>query len=270
MTEVMKKISMFILGLGILPIMAAGQCKDFTVFSSGGDVKMIHSSIKETVKKNMKVMPDSRLMVGTNSWVIILTGSDKAMKVEDKGSYTYTGLQESCEKNQTSLTTEYLKYVANSLIKKEEPVTAMVIKGAVYRSLGKFEKALMIAPADSSVLSDPRVRFSWHKPGLSPSFLLIYENGTKELYSKQMSDTTISLEASMFKPNKIYFWLICSTSKPSNEEPRYKFSYAGKEWRSEILGEWERMMIEYEKEKASMKKEMQDDIQKAKQEYNKK
>jgi len=129
------------------------QCDEFTVFRTKGEVNLVKGGVTAIAEKNAKLMPGLQLKVGAGSYAILISGSDKALRVTSPGTFSYGELQTLCRKNQSSLTKEYLNYVAQSIIEKEEPKTAMVIKGAVYRTLGVYEKADMILPADSSVIT---------------------------------------------------------------------------------------------------------------------
>ncbi|MEI7982451.1 MAG: hypothetical protein WCI71_12425, partial [Bacteroidota bacterium] len=176
------------------------------------------------------------------------SGTDKALRLTNPGTYSYADLKSVCLKSQTSLTKEYMNYVAQSIIEKEEPKTAMVIKGAVYRTRMTFEKTDMILPPDSSVISLEKINFAWHHAANNaPRYLIIYENGVKEIYSRLLSDTTVSIQASLFKPRTIYFWLVSADQKPADKEARFTFVFGDKEWKSQFLDN-ENVMNELENE----------------------
>jgi hypothetical protein len=227
---------------------ALPQCNEFMVFRTKGDVKLIRGTKASVTLKNMKIEESDQLRLGPESYAVMLSGSDKALRLTVTGIYSYTDLRSMCQKNQTSLTREYMNYVAQSIIEKEEPKTAMVIKGAVYRTRMQYEKSDMILPPDSSVVSSEMVNFSWHRAAdNSARYLIILENGVKEIYSKLLSDTTISLQASLFKPQTIYFWLVSTNQKPSDKEARFTFVFGDKEWKTEFLDN-ENVMNELENE----------------------
>ena len=233
------------------------QCNDFVIYYTKGEVTIMKGLSKGTARKNMKMEEGSQLVIGNEASVILLSGNDKALRLATPGKLSFGDIRATCQKNQTSLTKEYMKYVAQSIMEKEEPQTAMVIKGAVYRTRTEFEKTRMILPQDSSVISSDSIRFSWQKPAdTAGAYLLIYENGVKEIFSQQISDTTLILESFLFKPQTIYFWLVSSSPKPSDKEVRFTFVYGDKEWKTEFLNEWDKTMMELEGDLDKIQKKM--------------
>ncbi|MCK9203041.1 MAG: hypothetical protein M0P58_01225 [Bacteroidales bacterium] len=244
----MKHLVLIIVLMGAISFNTYSQCDEFMVFRTKGDVKMIKGSVVQPAQKNMKAGSNCQLKVGANSYAILISGSDKALRLTSPGTFSYSDLQSMCRKNQTSLTKEYMNYVAQSIIEKEEPKTAMVIKGAVYRARTVYEKTDMVLPADSSVISSDLLDFVWHRsPGIDSKYILIYENGAREIYSKKISDTTVSISSTLFKPETIYFWLVSTNQKPADNEPRFHFVYGDKEWKTEYLDN-ENVMNELENE----------------------
>lgn len=212
------------------------QCDEFTVFRTKGEVKLVKGGVSSDAEKNVKILPGLQLQVGVGSYAILISGSDKALRVTTPGSLSYVDLQTLCRKNQSSLTKEYLNYVAQSIIEKEEPKTAMVIKGAVYRTLGVYEKTDMILPPDSSVITSYMVKFAWLRhAGNDPLYFFIYENGVNEIFSKKVKDTTVMVPSTLFKPQTIYFWLVSKNEKPTDNEPRFHFVYSDTDWKAEFL-----------------------------------
>jgi len=255
----MKRILLLVAILGFFQLTSIAQCDDFIIYHTKGNVTFIKGISKGTPRKNMKLEEGTQLVIGTEASVILLSGNDKALRLASPGKLSFGDIHSLCQKNQTSLTKEYMKYVAQSIMEKEEPQTAMVIKGAVYRSRTEFEKTEMILPEDSSVISSDSIRFAWHKPaGPAGNYLLIYENGVKEIFSQQLSDTTITLEAFMFRPQTIYFWLVSPTPKPSDKEVRFTFVYGEKEWKTEFLDEWDKTMKELEGDLDSIQLKMKE------------
>jgi hypothetical protein len=231
-----------------LSVIVHAQCSDFIIYQSKGEVDIVEGSDVMAAKKNMKLTPDCRLSIGPESAVILLSGKDKALRLTSPGMHPMATIRATCMKNQSSLTKEYLNYVAQSILDKGEPKTAMVIKGAVYRTRTEFEATPMILPADSSVATNDPVTFAWHPgtPGV-PKYLLIYENGVKEVFSKMVVDTTLTVDASLFKPETIYFWLISNSDTPSDKEPRFTFIAGESDWQYKFLDEqWEATMKELE------------------------
>jgi len=237
----MKKFIFFLFFCCMCIFTVNAQCDEFTVYNTKGNVTIENGTSRVPAKKNMKILKGSVLQVAPESSVILLSGSDQALRIATSGSYNYQGIYSLCKKNQTSLTKEYVKYVAQSVIEKEEPITAMVVKGAVYRTRTVFEKTDMILPADSSVISSDPVVFVWHPTLGAPLYLNIYENGVNEIYSKQLSDTTVMVGSSIFKPQTLYFWLVSPNRKPTDKEVRFTFVYGKKEWKTDFLdngGQW--------------------------------
>ena len=221
------------------------QCSEFILYQAKGDVKVMQGSDSRLVQNNMKLTGDMHLLLANNTCVILLSGKDKALRLNVAGNYSMSEIKATCLKNQTSLTKEYLKYVAQSIIESGDPGTAMVIKGAVYRSRTEFEKTAMIEPADSSVVSSEQVTFTWRMGTAGvPKYLLIYENGVKQVYSGMLADTSVSINAELFKPGVIYFWLVSLNDIPSDKEPRFTFTYGETDWQSKFLEEWSATMEE--------------------------
>ncbi len=252
----MKKISLFVL-LAAFSLAARAQCNDFIIYQAKGEVKVLQEGASRPAVKNMKLSGEISLTVGTESAVILLSGKDKALRITEPGSHTLAEIRATCMKNQSSLTKEYLNYVAQSILDKGEPKTAMVIKGAVYRTRTEFEKTPMILPADSSVVSGDTMVFKWHlTPGV-PKYLLIYENGVKEVWSKMLADTTQAIEVSLFKPGVIYFWLVSGSITPSDKEPRFTFLLGEPDWQYKCLdAQWNATMKELEGEIDDLQKKM--------------
>lgn len=233
------------------------QCTEFTVFQIKGEVTLTREAARMVVQKNMKLGRNDIIKIGTGSYATLLSGNDKALRLTIPGSYAYADLQSMCQKTQTSLTREYMNYVAQSIIEKEEPKTAMVIKGAVYRSKTEFEKTVMILPPDSSVISADKVTFAWHaSPNKKSRYLHIYENGTKNTYSRLLSDTSMTLPSFMFKSQTIYFWLVSNLPDPSDNEVRFTFVHGDKDWKKEFL-EDENVMVELERQMQKTKKKIE-------------
>jgi hypothetical protein len=257
----MKTTVLLSLAFISLSLYSRAQCDGFIIYQTKGEVNLLQGNASLPAQKNMKLTGDSRLMVGSDAAVILLSGKDKALRITTPGIFSLTEIRANCMKNQSSLTKEYLNYVAKSILETGEPLTAMVIKGAVYRTRTEFEKTAMILPADSAVVSAGPVTFTWHMgtPEV-PKYLLIYENGVKNIYSKMLSDTTIALDDSLFKPHVIYFWLISDISTPSDKEPRFTFICGEPDWQNRFLEEWS----------AATMKELESQIDDLKQKMNKK
>lgn len=225
------------------------QCNEFIIYRTKGDVTLHPGSIKGILLKNHRLNEQSSLIVPPDGSVILLSGTEKAMRINTPGTYSYGNIKTTCQKNQTTLTIEYLKYVAQSIMEKEEPLTAMIIKGAVYRTRKSFEVTDMILPSDSSVISSDIIRFSWRPtPGIASKYLKIYENGVKEVYSKLHSDTTVIIGSDLLKPKVLYFWLVTVNPKPTDNEVRFNFVFAEKNWRAEFIDSEEVWMKELEGE----------------------
>lgn len=234
----------------MITIFGQAQCNDFIIYQAKGEVNLLQGNTTQPARKNLKLTSDCSLSLGAEAAVILLSGKDKALRLTKPGTLTMTEIRATCMKNQSSLTKEYLNYVAQSILEKSEPKTAMVIKGAVYRTRTELEPTPMIEPADSSVTSDDPVTFAWHlgTPGI-PRYLLIYENGVNVVYSKMLSDTTQTIEANLFKPDVIYFWLVSTSDTPSDKEPRFTFIAGESDWQTKFLDEqWEETMNELEGE----------------------
>lgn len=241
----MKTRLLIIFALASFALLSFAQCDEFVVYQTKGDVKLLHGSASQAAQKNMKLGADSKLSLGQEAMVILLSGKDKALRLNSPGKYSIQDIRSVCMKNQSSLTKEYVNYVAKSILEKSEPLTAQVIKGAVYRSKTEFEKTAMILPADSSVITSASLTFTWHVESFdSPVYLLIYENGVKEVCSKMLSDTTITLDAGMFKPDLIYFWLVSSSPTPSDKEVRFTFLIGEPDWQDKAVQEWSATMKE--------------------------
>ncbi|MEI6174775.1 MAG: hypothetical protein WCR01_13575 [Bacteroidota bacterium] len=253
----MKSQLLIVLILVLISTSAFPQCTEFTIYRTKGDVTLNPGSVKGTALKNMKFQEQAVLNIPQDGYVILLSGTDKALRLTTPGKYTYNEIKTTCRQKQTSLTTEYLKYVAQSITEKEEPLTAMVIKGAVYRTRQVFEKTDMILPADSSVISSDLIRFAWHPTtGIPSKYLKIYENGVKEIYSKLLADTTALIESSLLKPQNIYFWLVTTKQQPTDDEVRFTFVFGEKEWKTDFLDNEDQLMKELESEINAMEKKM--------------
>lgn len=204
-------------------------------------------SHKGKAQKNQTILGNIQLIAGQNSSAVLLMGTNKALNIDGPGVYSFDDLKALCIKNQTSLTSQYIKYIANSIIKKEEPKTAMVIKGAVYRTKTAMERVNMILPADSSVIDSDSIHFLWNKPDENePLFLVIYENGVKEIYRNQFSATSTTLNTSLFKPQTIYFWLVSKNAVPGNDEIHSSFVIGEKQWKTQLLDHYGQIMKELE------------------------
>jgi len=233
------------------------QCIEFRIYRTKGEVTLVPGPVKGAALKNMKLNEQSVLNIASDGYVILLSGNDKALRLTVAGKYFFGDIKSTCLKNQTTLTQEYLKYVAQSIIEKEEPLTAMVVKGAVYRTRQVFEKTDMILPADSSVISSGVIRFTWHHtPGTPSKYLKIYENGVKEIYSKLHADTTVLVGSGLFKPQNIYFWLVTPNQKPTNNEVRFTFVYGDKEWKTEFLDNDSQMFKQLENDLKETEKKL--------------
>jgi len=253
----MKRTLIFIAVFTIFSMSLQAQCDEFVIYRAKGSVNLLQGTTSVAAQKNMRLVGDTRLNIGKDAAVILLSGKDKALRITTPGTFTLAWIRATCMQNQSSLTKEYLNYVAQTIIDQGEPKTAMVIKGAVYRSRTVFEKTPMILPADSSVITNDPVIFTW-KPGAAgtPKYLLIYENGVKEVFSKLVSDSSLTLEASHFKPQSIYFWLVSNTLTPSDKEPRFTFLLGGHDWQTKFLDQWNLTMKELEGDIDSLKLKM--------------
>jgi hypothetical protein len=229
--------------------MVFSQCTEFIVYRTKGDVTILPGFVRGIALKNTRLNQQSVLNVAPEGSVILLSGNDKALRIALPGNYSYTEIVNTCRKTQTSLTREYIKYVAQAITEKDEPLTAMIIKGAVYRTRKVYEKTDMIQPADSSVISADIVRFAWHAtPGIALKYLKIYENGVKEVYSKSFSDTTTIIGSELFTPQNFYFWLVTVNQKPTDNELRFNFVFGDKDWKTEFLDNEDQWMKELETE----------------------
>jgi len=253
----MKKSLMLIIPGLLIRIMVFGQCTSFITYHTKGDVALLRSGVSTPLKKEMKIDPGTVLRVGTGGSVILLTGNDKALRLTQPVTLSYSDLSVACRKNQSSLTQEYMKYVAQAIIEKEESQTAMVVKGAVYRTRAEYSNCLMRIPADSSVITEESIRFAWQPPADdTPRYLLIYENGVKRIFSQKVSDTTLTLPISGFKPATIYFWLVTTSENPSDNEPRFTFVHGTPQWQNTILDQWAVTMKELEGEMDEVQKKL--------------
>ena len=221
------------------------QCAGFKIYRTKGDVTLLPGPVKGNALKNANLNQQSVLDIAPDGYVILLSGSDKALRLTTPGKFSFTDILKTCQQNQTSLTKEYIMYVAQSITEKEEPLTAMVIKGAVYRTREVYEKTDMVLPADSSVISSDAIQFTWRPTkGTASKYLKIYENGVKEVYSKLLSDTTILINSTLFKPGSLYFWLVGPNQKPTDNEVRFTFVFGAKDWKTEFLDNEALMMKE--------------------------
>ncbi len=253
----MKNSILFIIAFTFLWLQSHSQCEEFMIYQTKGEVKLLHGTSSQPAQKNMKLSGSDRLTLAPEAAVILLSGKDKALRLTTSGTFSQAQIKSICMQNQSSLTKEYLNYVARSIIEKGEPMTAQVIKGAVYRTRTEFEKTLMILPADSSVVSADPLIFQWHMDSYdSPVYLLIYENGVKQIYSKMISDSTISLEANLFQPDVMYFWLISSSPAPSDKEVRFTFIQGAPDWQNKMLEEWAATMKELQGQMDSLRMKM--------------
>lgn len=255
----MKKLILFLIVFAFLWLKSWSQCEEFMVYQTKGEVKLLHGTSSQLAQKNMKLSGSDRLTLAPEAAVILLSGKDKALRITTSGTYSQSQIKSICMQNQSSLTKEYLNYVAKSIIEKGEPLTAQVIKGAVYRTRTEYESTLMILPADSSVVSANPLTFKWHMDSYdSPIYLLIYENGVKQIYSKMISDSTISLEAKLFKPDVIYFWLVSNSPTPTDKEVRFTFIQGAPDWQNKMLEDWAATMKELEGQMDGLKQKMKD------------
>ena len=244
----MNKYLLF-LAFASIPFFVIAQCDDFIVYQTKGKVLLLQGTSSVPAKKNAKITTETKLSVSADAVVILLSGKNKALRINTPGTLSFADLNAICMKNQSSLTKEYFNYVAQSTVAKGEAQTAMVVKGAVYRSRNQFGKPLMMYPADSSVVTGGKVCFTWHryKAG-TQKYLIIFENGVKKVYSKQTADTSITLESTIFKKNALYFWLVTSSQTPSDKEPRFSFVHTNSDWQKKFLDEWSSDMKEFENE----------------------
>lgn len=246
----------------LIPLGAFPQCSNFTVYSFNGNVSVLYAGNKQPVTKNLHLNERNKLEIGSNSRVILLAGDQKAIRLEKAGSFTYTDLQNECRKNITSLTSEYVKYIAESVMNKDEPATAMVIKAAVYRSQDEYIKAPMLAPPDSSVLTGKQIAFAWKRVNeCAMPFLTVVENDKKVIMSKQISDTVFHAERTMFMTGKVYSWVVSPFQNPPANIPKFHFVLGEKDWENKALDELDRMMMPYNEEHDSVVNQMQKDFE---------
>jgi len=238
---------------------AFSQCAGFKIYRTTGEVNLMPGPVKGTALKNKILNEQSVLNIEAGGNVILLSGSDKALRINKPAKYTYADIHAMCQQNQTSLTKEYIKYVAQTITEKEEPLTAMVIKGAVYRTKEMFETTEMILPADSSVIFSETILFAWRPaPGGAAKYLKIYENGVREIFSKLLSDTTFIINSELFSPQKIYFWLVSPNQQPTNDEVRFTFVKSNPDWKTDFLNLDDQLMNELENEINATEKKLRE------------
>ena len=238
---------------------AFSQCVGFKIYRTTGEVNLIPGPVKGSALRNRILNEQSVLNIEAGGNVILLSGSDKALRINKPAKYTYADIHALCQQNQTSLTKEYIKYVVQTMTEKEEPMTAMVIKGAVYRIKEQYEKTDMILPADSSVVSSETIVFAWRPaPDGVAKYLKIYENGVREIFSKLLSDTTIVINSELFVPQKLYFWLVTPHQQPANDEVRFKFIYSNPDWKTEFLNLDDQLMKELEEDLDATEKKLRE------------
>ncbi len=243
----MKKIVLLFPAILFLSWKAAGQCETFTAYHTRGIVLVLKGGVSEPLKKETRIDAGSILRIGQGSSVILLSGKDRALRLTEPATLTFSDLSALCRNNQSSLTAEYMKYVARAIIDKEESQTAMVIKGAVYRTRADYANSLMRLPADSTVIPAGPIQFVWQRPpGGEPVYLMVFENGTKRIWSSQVTDTTLTLREDLFQPGIIYFWMVTGSEIPGDSEPRSTFVLGPPQWRQEVLDNWSKMMEELE------------------------
>lgn len=242
----MNKCLLILVFAGIA-FFSQAQCDDFVVYQTKGKVLLLQGTSSVPVQKNIKLNPDLKLSVAKDALVILVSGKNKALRINSAGTYSFADLKGMCMKNQSSLTKEYFNYVAQSTMEKGEAKTAMVVKGAVYRSRNQFGKPVMVLPADSSIVSGGKITFTWRKGKAgTQKHLIIYEKGVKKIYSKLLADTCITLESTMFKHKMIYFWLVTSSATPSDKEPRFTFISTDADWQEKFLDEWGNEVKDFE------------------------
>lgn len=254
---------LLILVFALFSSVVDAQCDEFIVYQTKGKVLLLQGTASVAAKKNTRITNETKLSVAADAMVVLVSGKNKALRINTPCTLSFADLHAMCMKNQSSLTKEYFNYVAQSTIEKGEAKSAMVVKGAVYRSRNKFGKPLMVNPADSSIVQGGKVTFTWRRDkSNTPKHLFIFENGVKKIYSKQLTDTCITLESSLFKHKVIYFWLVSSSPTPADQEPRFTFIHPDADWQKKFLDEWGSDVKDFENEFSAGQKQFNEDKKK--------
>jgi hypothetical protein len=82
------------------------QCTEFKIYRTKGDVTLLPGSVKGIGLKYMTLNEQSVLNIAPEGYVILLSGSDKALRITTPGKYSYADIKTTCQQNQTSLTKE--------------------------------------------------------------------------------------------------------------------------------------------------------------------
>lgn len=246
------------------------QCSQFVVYQSKGE-NYIESKMQKTkLKIQTEVLKDEKIIVGLNSLVVVISNKEKVIKLNDKGSYSYDQIKDKCLNSKSNLTKEYVRYIGEKIIEKQEPQSAMVIKGAVYRSEAKFENETKTYPENNSVVENVEnleFRIDDETMNKEREFIL-YENGNKVVYSTTTNENKIVLPESVeLKNDAIYLWKI--GDQTSGDSVLNSFVVVSKNWKEDFLNDISLMKVEFDKDLKLLKDKDTEEREKMREQYKK-
>lgn len=244
------------------------QCTQFVVYQSKGDNYIERNMQKAKLKIQTEVLKEEKIIVGLNSLVVVISNKEKVIKLNDKGIYSYEQIKDKCLNSKSNLTKEYVKYIGEKIIEKQEPQSAMVIKGAVYRSEAKFEDETKTYPENNSVVENvENLEFIIDDNSMDKEReFILYENGNKVIYSTSTNENKIVLPESVeLKKDAIYLWKI--GDQTSGDTVLNSFVVVSKNWKEDFLNDISLMKVEFDKDLKQLKDKDSEDRLKMKEQY---
>ncbi len=207
----MKKLFLLITIIFLYNLSYCQEIK-FIALTAKGKITLTRGTKILTVKPGEKIYDNDKIRLNKNTYLDLVYKDGRTLELKKVGTYDYKNLVSILNSNKSSTTKKFTKYVLAQFVQSVDDIGNMKVTGSVERLI-KFPIDYC-TPSNTDIYEDIAT-FSWY-PTLKKSYIFsIVDNAGKVIFSKQLNDTSISIN---FKKNKLtrgdnYKWFLTEAGK---------------------------------------------------------
>lgn len=235
----MKKSSFLIILFTVSVSVLTAQ-NEFLLYSYKGNVSVIENNVESKAKVGKSLKNNSAVKVAPGGTVTMICNEAAMFTISKPGTYPLTRFGDSCKVENSSVSSNYVKYVWAQMTKPtgspgSNRKAYMNTVGAVSRSINN----IWVDPRlDTVNYSGGDFPLSWksYAEAKEFDFFLFNENNIAEpFYSTTVTKLKIPIPtvAPRMKPGNTYYWI--SAVKGEENEERKVFNYVTKETFNAVL-----------------------------------
>lgn len=234
----MKKLSFLILFTFSVSVLTAQN--EFLLYSYKGNVSVIENNVESKAKVGKSLKNNSAIKIAPGGTVTMICNEAAMFTISKPGTYPLTRFGDSCKVENSSVSSNYVKYVWAQMTKPtgspgSNRKAYMNTVGAVSRSINN----IWVDPRlDTVNYSGGDFPLSWksYAEAKEFDFYLFNENNIAEpFYSTTVTKLKIPIPtvAPRMKPGNTYYWI--AAVKGEENEERKVFNYVTKETFNAVL-----------------------------------